>query len=224
VTPDRERGVALVLALLALALITFMALGLALVTSTELQAATNYRWQRQAFYNAEGALEAGRALLADMSWPLVLPPARPGWIPGAGPRQPPLAPFLNARNFELGECDGHGNGVGYGVVLDDGGGPPSPFDRVGTISGQQMNGAATLWIRRPLVDTPPFVRDDTHGDVLVLTAEGTAPWIAPGTDLHARPYLAWRVLEATLRRRFDGVRWTVRIEGLRMRSSACAME
>jgi len=98
-----ESGFALILALLALVLLTFLGLTLALTTSTELQIATNYRWSQQALYNAESGLEAGRALLRNMNWALVLPaprqpnlggqpantgcvPTRPGmkcWLPNA---------------------------------------------------------------------------------------------------------------------------------------------
>ena len=45
-----QSGFALVLALLALLLLTFLGLTLAVTTSTELQIATNYRWSEQARY------------------------------------------------------------------------------------------------------------------------------------------------------------------------------
>jgi len=47
-----ERGFALILAILALMLLTFLGLTLATSTSTELRIATNYRWNQQALYNA----------------------------------------------------------------------------------------------------------------------------------------------------------------------------
>ena len=47
-----EGGFALILAILALLLLTFLGLTLAATTSTELQIATNYRWSQQALYNA----------------------------------------------------------------------------------------------------------------------------------------------------------------------------
>ncbi len=62
--PKGEQGFALVLAILALMLLTFLGLTLATTTSTELQIATNYRWGQQALYNAEAGLEAGKVILA----------------------------------------------------------------------------------------------------------------------------------------------------------------
>ena len=49
-----EGGFALILAILALMLLTFLGLTLATTTSTELRIATNYRWNTQALYNAGG--------------------------------------------------------------------------------------------------------------------------------------------------------------------------
>ena len=43
-----ERGFALIVALLALVLLTFLGLTMTLTTSTELQISTNYRWSQQA--------------------------------------------------------------------------------------------------------------------------------------------------------------------------------
>ena len=55
-----EGGFALILAILALMLLTFLGLTLATTTSTELRIATNYRWNTQALYNAEAGIEADR--------------------------------------------------------------------------------------------------------------------------------------------------------------------
>jgi type II secretory pathway component PulK len=52
-----ESGFALILALLALALLTTMGLALANSSSVELQIATNQRWAESARYNAEAGLE-----------------------------------------------------------------------------------------------------------------------------------------------------------------------
>ena len=68
---------ALVLAIMALMLLTFLGLTLATTTSTELQIATNYRWSQQALYNAEAGIEAAKAILRSMpvgtSWATLLP-------------------------------------------------------------------------------------------------------------------------------------------------------
>lgn len=75
---EKEAGFALILAILALMLMTFLGLTLATSTSTELQIATNYRWSQQAYYNAEAGIEYGRSLLRYMNWSLLLPAPRMG--------------------------------------------------------------------------------------------------------------------------------------------------
>lgn len=89
-TRRREGGFALILAMLALMLLTFLGLTLATTTSTELQIATNYRWGMQALYNAEAGLDAGRAILRIPSdWSTILPPARTRWTISASPSPGP---------------------------------------------------------------------------------------------------------------------------------------
>jgi hypothetical protein len=169
--PRGERGFALILAILALLLLTFLGLTLAATTSTELQIASNYRWAQQALFNAEAGLEAGRALLANMGdASVVLPPARAGgWDPATlgkpvppGNRpgyayQRPDAQGLASRNFENSECDTWGNGVGYGTVLDDGVTLGAPFQNVTTIFGRRLNGTRKpLWT--PAVNCTPIGR------------------------------------------------------------------
>ncbi len=172
----REAGFALILAILALMLMTFLGLTLATSTSTELQIATNYRWSQQAYYNSEAGIEYGKALLRYMNWSLLLPTARMGGSeagcvttgPSAGfkcwwlttktpPENPPAEPPPYARpdthgnptrNFENSACDVFGGGMGYGVALDDGGGF-GPYQHVTNIPGvPALNGSFTLWIRR----------------------------------------------------------------------------
>jgi type IV pilus assembly PilX-like protein len=206
-----ESGFALLLALLALLLLTFLGLTLATTTSTELQIATNYRWSRQAFYNAEAGIEVGKALLRTMNWNLVLPPARAAAWSIAAPAAAPLAPYTRpdkgahpSRNYEMGSCDNRGGRVGYGVVLDDGG-AEAPFQNVSTIYGQTLNGTFTLWVRRGLegVDAltlrdAPDVGDEVE---VILTAEGTAPYdrTMAGSQLAAQNK-AVSVIETTLSR------------------------
>src|SRR5688572_7990394 len=152
-----ESGFALILAILALMLLTFLGLTLATTTSTELQIATNYRWSQQARYNAEAGIEAAKSVLRTMNWNAVLPAPRvattwtgivaPG-VAGGGA----VAPLARndewgngSRNFENWECDQRGNGLGYGVVLDDGAGA-GPIQYRSTMFGQNLNGAFTLWV------------------------------------------------------------------------------
>ena len=155
-----ESGFALILAILALMLLTFLGLTLATTTSTELQIATNYRWSQQALYNAEAGVEAAKFILKTVNWGNALPDPREvagvavTWngstapfpsLPGGGA----VAPHSRNdewgnpnRNFENWECDAKGNGMGYGVVLDAGG-------RRARISTGRRSWAATSWARRP---------------------------------------------------------------------------
>jgi Tfp pilus assembly protein PilX len=196
-----EAGFALVLAILALMLLTFLGLTLAITTSSELQIASNYRWTAQARYNSEAGLELGKSLLRTMNWSLILPSVRmtnsgascdPNSPPGQGGNfrcwfddtpivVPTNAPFSRAtRNYENGACDRTNNGTGYGVVLDDGGGF-GPYEFVNSWQGHSLNGTFTLWIRRELhINAGASVSDEagktSPDDILVLTSEGTAPF------------------------------------------------
>lgn len=180
-----ERGFALVLALLALMLLTMLGLALATSTTTEVQVATNYRWEQQALYNTHAGVALGKSLLRTMEWSQVLPPARGAtWTldAPATPPPPPVAPrsdaFGNARrDYEHGECDARGGGVGYGVVLDDGT-AAAPYQNKSTMFGRTLNGAFTLWVKRPLVAgrEGTFADDASTSDTLILTVEGRAPY------------------------------------------------
>jgi len=182
-----EAGFALVLAILALMLLTFLGLTLAVSTSTELQIATNYRWSRQAFYNAEAGLEAGKLILANSPlWVSLVPNNRaPAWAPGS---PPPLSWSGSAvRDFESQSCDTTG-GEGYGVVLNASapGAGAQAWENVSTFMGQPLNGAFTLWVRREIQAAPGglgLVIDDATNppNTLVLTAEGVAPYVGAGT-------------------------------------------
>src|SRR5437867_4139967 len=83
-----ESGFALILAILALMLLTTLGLALATITSTELQIATNYRWSQQALYNSEAGVEVGKIILRSVQpdWTAVLPNGRPAtWIGNTSP-------------------------------------------------------------------------------------------------------------------------------------------
>jgi hypothetical protein len=171
-----ERGFALVLAILSLMLLTFLGLTMAATTSTELQIATNYRWSQQALYNAEAGLEAARIVLSNVgaggSWSAQLPAARTvAWTPA-----PPGAPVgpLRGRDFESWDCDERGMGVGYGLVLSD---AVTFYENISTFGTRTLNGAFTVWLRRPLqVDDTGQYLDNTRDDVLVIVSEGVAPY------------------------------------------------
>jgi hypothetical protein len=187
-----EGGFALVLAILSLMLLTFLGLTLAVSSSTELQIATNYRWSRQAYYNAEAGLEAAKVLLANApTWSTVLPTTRAPaeWAATTLPALPamPIWGGAAARDFESRGCDRQG-GVGYGVVLNGTlpGGGALLAQNIDTFMGQRLNGAFTVWVKRVLqpglIDPTKFTDDPTQPPVtLTLTAEGVAPYIGAGT-------------------------------------------
>jgi Tfp pilus assembly protein PilX len=187
-----ESGFALVLAILALMLLTMLGLTLATTTSTELQIATNYRWSQQAYYNAEAGVEVAKAILRTADWNAIMPAARitttgAPWdgkttttTAGGGA----IAAYSRAdawgnptRNFENSGCDQKGFGMGYGVVLDDGS-ASAPYQYVTTAIGQTLNGAFTLWIRRPVNYRPDTRLQDWNADNdnMVLVSEGIAPY------------------------------------------------
>jgi hypothetical protein len=199
-----ERGFALVLAILSLMLLTFLGLTMAATTSTELQIATNYRWSQQALYNAEAGLEVARVVLATVggnaqSWSAQLPVARttdPGWTPAA-----PGAPYgtQRGRDFERWECDSRGLGVGNGLVLSDG---TTFYENVTTYpnaTDKSLNGAFTVWVRRPLVaNNDGTYKDESRNDVLLIVSEGVAPYtgdFAGQASALLRSRQAVRVLE-----------------------------
>ena len=192
-----QQGFALILAILALMLLTFLGLTLATTTSTELQIATNYRWSQQALYNAEAGLEAARIVLSGVAdpaneWSAQLPTQRPGtWAQGAAPV--PLDATVG-RDFFRSNCDDKG-GVGFGRVLTD---PTARFENISEFpvgGGQTLNGAFTIWVRRPLQSLANGeLQDDPRSDAAVIVAEGIAPFFGPG-DAFTRARQATRVLE-----------------------------
>jgi PilX N-terminal len=181
-----ERGIALILALMALLLLTAIGLTLAVQSSVEVQSAVNYRWSRKALHNAEAGIAVGQSVLGELSWTYALPQARQPWHE-VGERPRPRVAGLSdtadsgeepSRDYELGVCDQAGNGMGYGVVLFDG---ERAYQNVSEIYGQVLDGSFTLWVRRPLVfDADGARRDYPRDDVLILVSEGRAPTASPG--------------------------------------------
>lgn len=212
--PAGAAGFALILAILSLLLLTFLGLTLAVTTSTELQIATNYRWSQQALYNAEAGVEAGKALLSNMNWASIVWTARAptprGWdgvtapsvIGATAPRATNDEWGNPSRNFENWECDERGNGVGFGVVLDDGS-AEAPYQYKSTIFGQPLSGAFTLWVRRPTEFRPDgSLQDwDDDDDTLIVVVEGIAPYTGGNaTSSLAGAYRAVQKVEVTLTR------------------------
>ncbi|MGE0456186.1 MAG: PilX N-terminal domain-containing pilus assembly protein [Vicinamibacteria bacterium] len=220
-----EAGFALILAILALMLLTFLGLTLSTTTSTELQIATNYRWSQQALYNAEAGIEAAKVILRNIptDWNTVLPVRRtaPWGGPSATPAAvPSAAPSTTAtRNYENSLCDDT-NQIGYGAVLDDsnsgslglGQAAAGPYENVTSFLGQPLPGAFSLWVRRDIVtcraaanpeaectQQGEFV-DSTSLTSLVLVVEGVAPRPAGVGGALASINRAVRVLQIRLSR------------------------
>jgi Tfp pilus assembly protein PilV len=208
-----QSGFALILAILSLMLLTFLGLTLAASTSTELQIATNFRWSQQALYNAEAGLEAAKIVLSRVAnvttqWQTNLPPLRVGtWTRAATPA--PGGPAVG-RDYErsaaaLGgptqdTCDSSPagtarGGVGYGRVLTEG---AVRYEDVSTFSGQTLNGAFTIWVRRALqTGNDGTISDNTRNDELILAAEGVAPYTGAATAI-TRAQQARKMLETRL--------------------------
>jgi Tfp pilus assembly protein PilX len=195
-TRDAQAGFALILAILALMLLTFLGLTLATTTSSELQIATNYRWSQQAYYNAEAGIEAGKLILRGIpqDWSTVLPTARAPW-PATNPAPPCgsapcTAPTAGTRNWEGVDCDTR-NGTGYGAVL-------LGNENVTQFSGTPINGAFTLWVKRDVIATGNNLQDEGNNSVLILTAEGVAPQPATVGGASLQAARAVRVLQVKL--------------------------
>jgi hypothetical protein len=220
---DGERGVALLIALLSLMVLTLLGLTLAATTSTELQIASNYRWSQQALYNAEAGVEIGKSMLARVptDWASILPPARGRWKWNDTSTWPgttqPASPSMQAgvRNWENSQCDQHGAGQGYGVVL---GGPSMPaglqtgVQYATDVYGQNLNGAFTLWVRRGvnlMADGSGDFQDDVSNSALILTSEGIAPYV----NGNAAGNAAVRVFEVALVREDQGMKFCENYHG-----------
>ena len=77
--PHKERGIALIMAMLSLLLVTAVALGMVYMSTTEASIDTNYRDTQVAFFAMRGGLEEARdRIRANSSSPLSLPTAMPG--------------------------------------------------------------------------------------------------------------------------------------------------
>src|SRR5258708_14013840 len=73
-----ERGMALIIALLLLLLISAVGLGMVYMSTTETSINTNYKDTQTAFFGMRAGLEEGRdRLRANSEFPLVLPTAMP---------------------------------------------------------------------------------------------------------------------------------------------------
>lgn len=184
-TKRNEAGFALILAMLCLMVLTFLGMTLATTTSTELLIATNYRWSQQAFYNAEAGIElAKRALRGLEVREMVGDPRVPSEMnapPSDWTLSRPGPDGEASRNWENQTCDVggpglYGGGVGFGNVFDH----PSfaaPYQNTSVFFGQQLNGTFTVWVRRALEPAPGSSDLQDSDTRVILTAEGTAPYL-----------------------------------------------
>jgi hypothetical protein len=193
---------ALVLALMALMILTVVGLTLAASTSTEVQVAANFRWSALALYNAEAGLNVAKTVIAanmDASGDFAsLVPARAttwpfGTTPTAAAELDDFTP-AGTRSFENWQCDRRGNGMGNGLIVPNGTGSLENVQKWGTPE-QILNGSFTAWMRRPVVvdtvnvatlgqlkdyskDTAVGGGNYPKGDAVILLAEGVAPAVA----------------------------------------------
>ncbi len=211
-----EEGFALILAILTLMVLTFLGLSLAATTSTDLQIASNYRWSRQAYYNAEAGLEAAKVYLraVPVDWQSVLPPPPAAGTQWKWETQTPGSPAPGARgggrtapgarDYENSGCDAWGGGAGYGLVLSAASleGGTAVLENRTTALGQNLNGMFTVWIRRPIVaDGAGNLSDSPRNDIAIITSEGVAPLTAAilaGGSVRAQANAARVVLETTV--------------------------
>lgn len=222
-----DSGFALIMAILALVLLTFLGLTMAVTTSTEQHISSNFRLSQQAYYNAEGCMAVAKVLLRDVDWKTVLPTARAGsWTYPGSTATAPTAKYTRndewgnpSRNFENATCDDLNGHEGYGAVLDDGGAvlADAPFQyknvllgigvvgQAGLESARGINGTCTIWVRRGLkaIDNATF-QDDPTDDFVAVTAEGTAPSLGGLRSSFTRSRDSVRVVEAQLSRTSSG--------------------
>jgi hypothetical protein len=198
-----EAGIALIMALLAIMVLTVMGLTLAATTSTEVQVAANYRWSQEALYNAEAGIEIAKHILRTADWKTLGVLARStdaeAWDPSVTVGTALPAPGIpGTRHHEMGACDNLGGGMGYGLILNG-------LEYQTAYLGQGLNGAFTLWFRWPLQtsgDGNGKVREKSDEVSIIVVSEGIAPREAiragGGVGATVRPNRAVQVIEATL--------------------------
>lgn len=196
-----ERGSAFVISILVLFVLTVLGLALMLTTTTETDISVNYRWGEMAFFNADAALEYGKNILA--SWAVLdgdfrgaLPPPRAPADMGSVPADAEACAdpgTAGCRDYQYYIDQDDGTRIYIGRVLrdpqtgealqfdfrDPGTGIRGDIDGDGDID---IEGTVTLWVRRPIEGDADYGYDDTGAnpdgiahDIVILTAEGTAP-------------------------------------------------
>jgi len=232
-----DQGSAFVISILVMFVLSVLGMALMLTTSTEKDIAINYRWGEQAFFNADAALEYGKNVLGDWllrngDFQAILPPARDD-VMVADSSAPwgsaipetlcggPTNPGCRDYQYFMDHCPPGAPGpcvrVYIGKVLERPDrtqvqydfrlpGASVPGDLVGD-GDPDLEGTATLWVRRPVVGTRDYGAADGANpnglhDRVILTAEGTAPG-AMGAGA-GRP-VSLRRLEMVVRRPTSGI-------------------
>jgi hypothetical protein len=193
-----------VVSILVLFVLSVLGLALMLTTTTETDISVNYRWGEMAFFNADAALEYGKNVLAsyavlDGDFRGALPPPRGPLEMGDVPADAEACAdpgTAGCRDYQYFIDQEDGTRIYIGRVLRD----PATGDILqfdfrdpstgvrGDIDGDgdiDIEGTVTLWVRRPIEGDADYGYDDTGAvaegiahDIVILTAEGTAPnWL-----------------------------------------------
>jgi hypothetical protein len=188
-----ETGSAFIISVLVLFVLSVLGMALMLTTTTETDISANYRWGEMAFFNADAALEYGKNILGayalrDGDLRNALPPPR-----GPGQMMAPPADALACGDASVAGCrdyqyDQAQNGITtyIGRVLRDTNGRILQTDFRQPVGGDTRNdidsdgifdieGAVTLWIRRPVLANEDYGFSSGLHDRAILTAEGVAP-------------------------------------------------
>lgn len=192
-SPSDPSGAALIVSILVLFLLSVLSAALMLTTTIETEVATNSRWNEMAFFNADAALEYGKNVLAmyslqDGDFASALPPPRgPGEMdqPPTDGQACPDPSQAGCRDYQYWVED-QGNRIYVGRVLREPDGRLVQFDHrlhsdddtAGDVDGDgdvDIEGTATVWVRRPTLGSEDLGFSDNRNDVVILTAEGTAP-------------------------------------------------
>lgn len=209
----RQRGSALVIAILVLFILTTLGMALMLTSAQETDISVNYRWGEMAFFNADAGLEYAKNVLAGYAlaqgdFRNALPPARGPLDMDAPPVDGASCDYTSpgCRDYQLWVEQGAIK-LYIGKVLRDQNQrmlmfdfrDPQAGDTRGDIDGdgaQDIQGTVTIWVRRPIAGAEDYGFTGNVNDRVIVTAEGTAPNFSGATE--GRPASLKR-LEITLR-------------------------
>lgn len=179
----RERGIALVVTLLAMAMVSGLAVGLVLVSSSEVQIAASFRVSQEALYAADAAAEWALAeLSAADDWPAVLAGTETSSLSDGEPRG--TRRLVDGSTIDLSALRAANPAwrlYGYGSLqaLVPADGPSSPFYLVVFVAPGE---AGVEWLD---VRAEAFGPRGAHRIVLVdLSRRGGATRLESWTQVH----------------------------------------